>query len=133
MTLADLIVAIGWGFTVEGLLTALLWAVIAVLNFWIWKQAKAKANFLMMIGAGWLALTEFLGLFKAYLLGGQNVQWTELLGVGCLAAGFYLSVKPMVAANIAQLQAKVKETMHKKPGAGGGGPAGGTPPGTPAK
>jgi hypothetical protein len=106
-------------FTVEGVLTMLLWAVIAVLNFWIWSKAKANANLLMMIGAAWLALASLLLLFNAVLLGVENYGWTQLLGVGCLAAGFYLSVKPMVAANIAQLQSKVKETMGKK---GGGAP-----------
>ena len=106
-------------FTVEGVLTMLLWAVIAILNFWIWSKAKANPNLLMMIGAGWLALASLLLLFNAVLLGVQNYGWTQLIGVGFLAAGFYLSVKPMVAANIAHLQAKMKDTMSKK---GGGAP-----------
>ena len=116
-------------FTVEGVLTMLLWAVIAVLNFWIWSKAKANPNLLMMIGAGWLALAFLLATFGASLLGYQNFGWTMLLGAGCMAMGFYLSVKPMVAANIAALQAKVKDTMHGKGGGGTGGAAGGgTPP-----
>jgi hypothetical protein len=113
-----------FGFSLDGLLVTLLWAAIAVLNFWIWKQAKAKGNLLMMIGGGWMCLASFLALFKVVLLGWQNAGWVELIGVGCLAAGFYLSVKPMVAANIAHLQAKVKTTLHDTMGKKGGG----TPP-----
>jgi hypothetical protein len=103
------------------LLTALLWAVIAVLNFWIWSKAKANPNLLMMIGAGWFALMSLFATFGTYLFGDPG--WGSLLGTAFLAIGFYLSVKPMVAANIANLQAKVKDTMSKK--------GGGAPPATP--
>lgn len=117
-------------FVFEAFLTMLLWAAIAVLNFWIWSKAKANGNLFMMIGAGWLAFAHLLGLFGVALLGWHNTGWVQLIGVGLLAAGFYLSVKPMVAANIAHLQSKVKTTIHDTMGKKGGGtpPSGGAPP-----
>ncbi len=97
-------------------LAALVWAVFAVLNFWIWSKSKATGNLLMLIGAGWYALSRFLGTFGTVLLGLENYMWTELIGVGLLTVGFYLSVKPMVEAQIAALQAKVKGLGHKEGG-----------------
>ncbi len=98
------------------LVAALVWAAFAVLNFWIWSKSKATGNLLMLIAGGWFALSRVLWSFGTMLLGWENFQWTELIGIGLLTAGFYLSVKPMVEAQIAALQAKVKGMGHKEGG-----------------
>jgi len=106
----------------ETLLTALIWGVWVVLNLWIWQKSKATGNLLMLIGAGVLALVDLL-LFLLIFFSGMGTLM--LIGLVLLTAGFFLSVKPMVAAQIAALQAKAKHIGHKDGGTGGGT---GTPP-----
>ncbi len=94
-------------FIFESLLIGLIWAVWVVLNLWIWQKSKASGNLLMMVGAAVMALASIIGAFG------------EPFG------GFYLPVKPMVAAHLAALQAKVKgigKGSGTPPAAGGGAP-----------
>ena len=107
-------------FIFELLLIGLVWAVWVVLNLWIWQKSKAGGNLLMMIGAAVLAFTSIILAFGEALGG----FWLNFFALLALTAGFYLSVKPMVAAHLAALQAKMK-SMGKgsgTPPAGGGAP-----------
>ena len=112
-------------FTFEALLAGIVFAALALLNFWVWQKGKSTGNLLMLVGFGWLGLCWILMSFGTVLLGMTNFAWQEFIGAGAVLAGFYLSVKPMVAAQIAALQAKAKHIGHKDGGTGGGT---GTPP-----
>ena len=109
-------------FLFEALLAGLVFAILALLNFWVWQKGKSMGNLLMLAGFGWLGLGWILMSFNTVLLGWQNLGWQEFLGAGAVLAGFYLSVKPMVAAQIAALQAKAKNIGHKDGGTGAGTP-----------
>ena len=105
---------------IEGLLLALIWGIWVVLNLWIWQKSKAKGNLLMLVGASILTL---VGLMMFFEFGLSSVYLLMWVGPFVLTAGFYLSVKPMVAAQIAALQAKAKALGHKDGGAGTPPPA----------
>jgi hypothetical protein len=104
----------------ESLLTALVWAVWFLLNFWIWSKSKSNGNLLMMVGAGVMTVMSFLFFVEVYFGG---YFWMQFIALLVLTAGFYLSVKPMVAAQLAALQAKMKNIGHH--GGGGAAPSGG--------
>ena len=96
-------------------LMALIWVVMLVLNLWIWQKAKSQGNLLMTIGAGLLAFASLdaaLGLAISY----DMMMWFHVIGSGLVVAGFYMSVKPMVAAQLAHLQSKMKGIGHKDSG-----------------
>lgn len=95
----------------------LVWAVWAVLNFWIWSKTKALGNLLMLIGSGALALFWFIGFFSWE---GVN-QWLHFFALVAVTAGFFFTVKPLVEAHIAALKTKMQNMTAKKEG-------GGTPP-----
>src|SRR5262245_27597336 len=89
--------------TIEGLVLVLLWAVWVVLNLWIWQKTKATGNLLMLIGA---AVQAFFWLML--MLGELMSYWINILALGALTAGFFLSVRPMVEAHLT----KLKEKLH---------------------
>jgi hypothetical protein len=99
-------------FIVEAFLTALLWAVWVVLNLWIWQKAKATGNLLMLVGAAVLALLSLLLSFGQGI--GEGSFWLTFFALIALTAGFYMSVKPMVAAQIAALGSKVRAGADAK-------------------
>jgi hypothetical protein len=112
-------------FTFELFLLGLVWAVMVLLNVWLYQKSKAQGNLLMLIGAGLLAFVSLLSGFGANL--GMFVWgWFPIFGAVLVVAGFYLTVKTLVAANIAALKEKAQHAMHK--GGEGGKPGGGTPP-----
>jgi hypothetical protein len=100
-------------FIFEMFLICLLWVVWVVLNLWIWQKSKASGNAAMMVGAGLLALVSLLNAFAAAL--GTTSFWLTLIGLIVLTIGFYLSVKPMVAAHLAGLQARMKAVSSPPP------------------
>jgi hypothetical protein len=104
-------------FTFLGLLFALVWVVWAILNFWIWKKTKALGNLLMLIGSAALALFMFINLFTWNGPG----AWMDFFALCTVTAGFFLSVKPVVDAQLAALKSKMQNLTAKKEG-------GGTPP-----
>lgn len=91
----------------------LVWAVWTVLNLWIWQKAKATGNLLMMVGGAVVAVLSLLGAFGAHLAY-DAYYWLLFLSFLALTAGFYLSVKPMVAAQIAALGSKVRAGADAK-------------------
>jgi hypothetical protein len=102
-------------FTFEFLLMCLLWVVWVVLNLWIWQSAKSTGNALMMVGAAVFALAYLLFAVQDFP-SRFTVVWLPLLGLVALTAGFYISIKPMVAARIAGLQSKLKAATSPPPG-----------------
>jgi hypothetical protein len=111
---------------VLGLLMFVLWGAFATLNYWVWSKAKANGNLLMLIGSGLMALESLLGVFGVYLFVGAG-GWVMIIEVALIVIGFYLSVKPMVEAQLHALTAKAQGVFQgaKKPDAPSGG---GTPP-----
>lgn len=100
------------------LLYVLLWAVLGVLNLWIWNKGKAQGNLLMMIGAftsagAWLiamvsdAPGSFIGI------------WLPIIALGVFVAGFYMTVSKLIEAQMAGVKAKLeklKEATAEKDG-----------------
>ena len=93
-------------FGVESFLTFLLWGVWVVLNLWIWQKAKATGNLLMLVASAVMALLSLLLSFGQGI--GAGSFWLHFFALAALTAGFYLSVKPMVAAQLAALSSKVR-------------------------
>ena len=98
-----------YGFSFEHLLVGLMWGVWVVLNLWIWQKTKALGNMLMLCGAGALALCHVL---RSFTWG--PTYFIDFLGIGALTAGFFLSVKPIVDAQLKALQAKLHSATHSK-------------------
>ncbi len=108
-------------FFFESLLVCLVWVGMVVLNVWLWQKSKAQGNLLMLIGAALYAFVYLMGAF-AVEVGRFVYFWFPLFGAILLVWGFYLTVKVLVAANIAALRTKAQQAMHKP-----GGTTGGTP------
>ena len=96
------IAAFFWGPFFAGL----AFIALAVLALWVWQKNKNNANLLTLIGAAALGLGSFcvgvgirLGDFYSILLAG---------GAIVLLIGYYLTVKPMVAEQMASLKAKME-------------------------
>ena len=89
------------------ILLTLGWAAVAVLNLWMWQKGKAQSALLMLVGGAISALLWLFAVLGVHLGDTGEFNWL-LLAIGTLvfAFGFYLSVKPMVAANIAALKEK---------------------------
>ena len=87
----------------------LIWAVWVLLNFWIWSKTKALANLLMMVGSGALALAFILNSFNS-----GPEAWFHILALLTLSAGFFLSVRPLIDAQLKALQAKLHAATSKK-------------------
>lgn len=97
-----LIAWFGW----SGWIAALAFIAFAVLALWVWQKNKSNANLLTLIGAGALGLMYLcfslkinLGDFFQILLAGGSVV---------LLIGYYLTVKPMVAEQMASLKSKME-------------------------
>lgn len=113
-------------FQFDQFLTSLLWIVWVVLNFWIWGKTKALSNILMMAGAAGMAL---FFMIHSFTYKGPDM-WLVLLSTGALTAGFFLSVKPLVEAHLAQIKAKLQHAAAGMKKDGGSTPPP-TPPSTP--
>ena len=92
----------------------LIWAVWVVLNLWIWQKSKSNGNLVMLVGAGFCTVSSLMGMLSP----SPSMITILMIGLVVLTIGFYISVKPMVAAQIAALQAKMKSVTDGKPGGG---------------
>jgi hypothetical protein len=92
----------------------LVWAVWAVLNFWIWSKTKAQGNLLMLVGSGATALFWLISLFNWE---GIN-QWLHFFALVTVTVGFFFTIKPLVEAQIAALKTKMQHMTAKKEGGG---------------
>ena len=95
-------------FTFPMILLALIWAVLGLLNFWIWKKTKGQGNLLMMIG-GFVASGAYLIVALTTAPGEFMFLWLPILALGTFAAGFYMTVSKLIEAQMAGGKAKLKE------------------------
>jgi hypothetical protein len=103
---------ISHGFWFDHFLSGLLWTGWVVLNLWIWQKTKALGNLLMLVGAAVLGFMQFLRAFT-WAWG----HWLDFLALGALSLGFFLSIRPLVEAQLAALKAKIQSaTTSKKEG-----------------
>jgi len=104
---------VSYPFQFKYLLIGLVWAVWLVLNLWMWQKTKAQANLLMMLAAGLLTLTYVMRSFTWDAPG----TLIELIAVVVLTVGFFLSVRPMVEAQLGKLRTRLHSvTSSKKDG-----------------
>lgn len=88
--------------TFEGVLHALIWLAFAAMAFWAWSAGKAQAALMTLVGAGLIGLTALLALFGVFIVG----MWPMVVGSALVAYGYFLTVKPIVMAEVAKLKAK---------------------------
>jgi hypothetical protein len=73
----------------------------------------------MLIGSGALAVFWFIGMFSW-----EGVdQWLHFFALVTVSLGFFYTVKPLVAAQIAALKSKMQHMTAKKEGGGSPPPA----------
>ena len=96
--------------------SGLLWVAVAALNFWVWRRSKSNSHLIMLLGSGWLAQYYVLATFEICLIGAANYGLAVVLGSLLFAIGFYLSVKPLVADDVARLTHGLRSKLGK-PGA----------------
>lgn len=85
----------------------LTWGVLAILNYWVWSKTKAKGNLIMLCGAAAVALANIITTFSTFP-GEFVLLWLPTLGAIAFTAGFFLSVKPLVEAQLASLKKKME-------------------------
>lgn len=90
-------------FYATALLLALPWAVLGLLSFWVWRRAKSGGHLLMLVGSGWLVLDSLLRTVDLSLLGVGSGYWGSIIGAGLIAGGFWVTVQPLVAADVAKI------------------------------
>jgi hypothetical protein len=106
-------------FHITILLELLVWAALGGLSFLAWKKGKAQTFLLMLVGAGLLVLSSFL-LLVTSIPSEFVAGWLPLFGAALILAGFYLSVKTMVAGDLAAMKEKMKQATKSGDGSGGG-------------
>ena len=105
-------------FRFEPFLVFLVWAIMLVMNLWMFQKTKSKGNLFMTIGAGCLGLGALLYTFLSYeSLGKFAMFWLPFFGAILLVVGFYITAKPIVDVHIEALKKKLQEaTAEKKTG-----------------
>lgn len=106
-------------FVFESFLVFLIWAVMLVMNLWMFQKTKGRGNLFMLIGAGCLSLSALiLSLAKFADPGALTfvMFWLPLIGAILLVLGFYMTAKPVVDVHIEALKKKLKEATAEKKG-----------------
>src|SRR5687767_11138242 len=93
-----------FGTTLALIVITLLWFVLGALCFFLWRRAKSSGHLLMLIGAGLLGLNSLFVIFESFFLYGA---WGQTFGIILLVGGFWVSVKPLVAADVAMVFGKL--------------------------
>ncbi len=109
-------------FVFESFLVFLIWAVMLVMNLWMFQKTKSQGNLFMTIGAGCLGLGALLLAFSSLesLPGKFEMFWLPFIGAILLVVGFYMTAKPVVDVHIETLKKKLQEvTAEKKADEGG--------------
>jgi hypothetical protein len=99
-------------FFVAYLVSALVWAGLAVLGFWIWQRLRGTGPLLLVIGAGGLSAYFLLSTLTIYF---EGMTWFLFLGSVLVSIAVYLANKPLVDAKIAQIKAKRGNPMPPPP------------------
>ena len=102
-------------FLFKPFLVFLVWAVMCVMNLWMFQKTKSKGNLFMTIGAGCLALSLLLFAFESY--GEFQMFWLPFIGAILLVFGFYMTAKPVVDAHLEAITKKLHEATSEKKGA----------------
>lgn len=100
------------GFFVAYLVSAAVWAGLAVLGFWIWQRLRGTGPLLLVIGAGGLAAYFLLSTLTIYF---EGMTWFLFLGSVLVSTAVYLANKPLVDAKIEQIKAKRGNPMPPPP------------------
>ena len=106
-------------FVFKPFLVFLVWAVMLVMNLWMFQKTKGKGNMLMMVGAGCLALAAFIMSVASFETEGSVrfvMFWLPFIGAVLVVAGFYLTAKPVIDVHIDALKKKLKEATAEKKG-----------------
>ncbi len=104
-------------FIFELFLIFLVWAVMLVMNLWMFQKTKGKGNLFMLIGAGCLALPALLLSLSHFADPGAArffVLWLPLIGAVFIVLGFYLTAKPVVDAQIEALKKRIQDAKAEK-------------------
>ena len=99
-------------FYFEPFLLFLVWAVMLVMNLWMFQKTKGRGNLLMTIGAGCLGLSALLYAFESF--GKFQMFWLPFIGAIVLVFGFYVTSKPIVDAHLEALKKKLHEVTTEK-------------------
>jgi len=91
--------------------SGLAWGFVATLNFWIWRRSKSAGHLVMLVGSGWLALSYLLATFDWSPFGLAHADLSFLFGSVIFVAGFYLSVKPLVAGELGKVRRLVASKL----------------------
>ncbi len=84
------------------------WAVVALVNFWIWSKGKGRESLFMLVGSAAMAAIGGLGI-GGIALGFS--AWLQLAGFVLFTLGFVMSVRPQIEGQLAAIKAKA-ETMR---------------------
>lgn len=90
-------------FSATALLLALPFAVIGLLSFFLWRKAKSGGHLLMLVGSAWLVLDAVLRVVDLSLLGTEAGYWGLCIGASLVAGGFWVTVQPLVADDVAKM------------------------------
>jgi surface polysaccharide O-acyltransferase-like enzyme len=93
-------------FVFEIFLLVLVWAAMALMCLWVWQKTKAQGNLFMTIGAAAIALSRLITMLSD-MPGSFVWYWMPFIGTCLLVAGYYLTVKPMIAGQLEALKSKV--------------------------
>jgi hypothetical protein len=108
-----------------------LWAFLAALNFWVWRRSKSSGHLVMLLGGAWLAQYYVLAAFEICLIGSANYALSVVLGSLLFAIGFYVSVKPLVADDLARVRQWMRGKMGRPNTAASAPPAAPAPAAAP--
>ena len=102
----------------------LIWLILLVLNLWVFQKSKAQGNLLMAVGGAVMGLVYFVFLVSRFP--SEFVQlWLPMIGMLIFAAGFFLSVRPMVQSQLDSLKQKLHDVTASKPAPEGDAAPGG--------
>lgn len=93
--------------------SGLLLAFVAALCFWVWRRTKSSGHLLMLIGTAWLAQYYVLAAFEMCVLGVSNYALSVVIGSLLFAIGFYVSVKPLVADDLARVTRWIRSRLGR--------------------
>ena len=99
----------------------LVWAVLVVMNLWMFQKTKGKGNLFMLIGAGCLALPALLLSISHFADPGAARffgLWLPLIGAVLIVLGFYMTAKPVIDVHIEALKKKLHDATSEKKGGG---------------
>jgi asparagine N-glycosylation enzyme membrane subunit Stt3 len=96
-------------------LLALPWAVVGLLAFWVWRRSRSGGHLVVCVGSGWLVLDAIFRMIDVRMLGADSGYWGTFIGAALIAGGFWVTVAPLVAADVAKLLGRPTATTPAPP------------------